>query len=357
MGHFSVACAISGTSITHGPTYFLPLIASAKYCDATLSKIQDIPSIVVSNDGALALFKPYSLPILGEYSGYGELENIKDDIASKMFYRYHPDKSLSRDSKKSFGIVGNHVFGETSIPVTGCFIKKWAWDAAIKYSMKRADWPCNTYLSTFISDYKLEAAGFKLIKELERTPDNRYYKVYQKPDFPELKIYSDGQFTTVNENQQYDGIHTFQKLQKYSIEKYGKHIFSKEEVATLSKQNSNELAIQAKITEANDISYLLNVNPNRKFGPYVGLTTSSLRLLVPNLCLPTLIEKTQSEQECQDTIKRCAALISVTNFLYLINKPLVPSFSGPQDGDMDAENYLAKTILKQNASTLKKQRY
>lgn len=82
MGHFSYTCRLSGLPITGGDkAVLIPLIPSNdSWYDNGEKQIRQFGrTSFVSNDGAQIFFKPLTLPVFGEYSGYGSLENIIED--------------------------------------------------------------------------------------------------------------------------------------------------------------------------------------------------------------------------------------------------------------------------------------
>jgi hypothetical protein len=99
MGSFNVSCSMSSISIGCGTKVaFIPLLPSEmgitigrKYNKYNLS-----PGVVflppsanwVSNEGAFQFYKPFSLPIFGEYNDYGGIENVEDNITAKVIKEY-----------------------------------------------------------------------------------------------------------------------------------------------------------------------------------------------------------------------------------------------------------------------------
>ncbi|MEK6829724.1 MAG: hypothetical protein AABY15_06410 [Nanoarchaeota archaeon] len=99
MGSFNVACSISNISINCGTKIaFIPLLPSEmnETIGNKYNKFNLKPGYVflepsanwVSNEGGYQFYKPFSLPIFGEYNDYGGIENIEENITSKAITEY-----------------------------------------------------------------------------------------------------------------------------------------------------------------------------------------------------------------------------------------------------------------------------
>lgn len=99
MGSFNVACSISNISINSGTKIaFIPLLPSemSENIGRRYNNFKLSPGYVylppssnwVSNEGAFQFYKPFSLPIIGRYNDYGGIEDIDENITSKVIKDY-----------------------------------------------------------------------------------------------------------------------------------------------------------------------------------------------------------------------------------------------------------------------------
>lgn len=338
MGHFSTSCAISGVTINGGDhCYFLPLIPQE---DDT--RYDDTSPIIISDDGASVFFKPYSLPILGTYDGYGGFEKPVKDVAYTKFKKLHSRVLNTRTSyftenpdEKAYSpeLKTGDLKKDKSI-ITGCFISKFAYDAAIQFEMNLTFRGGSVLYKSHITSDILEFAGFIKISELpeEQRKDNRYYMSYQKPDFPQLIVNCDGEFS---KSKDYNG-HTLDGLHKHCISIFKKPLFNTQELDLLSKTNHNEILINSRI------KYILD---SAHIGYY--LTFFDRYTIIP-FFFDDLVKQTEFSSQKEQIVKKMAELILIKTFMHKINKFFFPSYSGPQDGNIEAESHIAKAILQYN---------
>jgi hypothetical protein len=79
MGSFYSTCSVTGMTLTHQRVARLLLVPSAYYSDYDSRNIFKDPGLVVSNEGAQALFSPFGFAIYGTYYDYGQIADIVED--------------------------------------------------------------------------------------------------------------------------------------------------------------------------------------------------------------------------------------------------------------------------------------
>jgi hypothetical protein len=82
MGSFYSSCSISHMTLNNQKTSVLLLIPGWG------TNIHDHRGMIVSNEGSQAFYSPFGFPIHGEYYDYGYLENIKEDVNTKMLEEF-----------------------------------------------------------------------------------------------------------------------------------------------------------------------------------------------------------------------------------------------------------------------------
>ena len=82
MGSFYSSCSISHMTLSNQKTSVLLLIPGWE------TDIHDHRGMIVSSENAQAFYSPFGFPIHGEYYDYGYLDNIKEDVNTKMLEEF-----------------------------------------------------------------------------------------------------------------------------------------------------------------------------------------------------------------------------------------------------------------------------
>lgn len=362
MGSFSVACGVSRMALNSGDKCLLIPLAKTKHSDDTRTG-----SYYVSNDGPIGRFHPLTLPIFGDYSDYGSLNNIEEnshtkrieeffgcsisDFVEHMCYNYHSpleENAGPNVPKEGYGMfVKREIFDDlASNPMTEWGDKETAFN--------------NIDMNTFTLTY----LGFVEDKDRERDPKERYNRLFKHPQIPQLEAWSDGTWTHYKidgkENQQiYHPEGLYKLLKKNGLlvnaDKFEalknmrpaemwydadheqiKKLIEKDKILNnppAENETREEIAKKILLLSAMiDFEFSSGIN-FLKFGNWSDNSKTFRKLYEP-----LFADETFRKQ-----------FIDYKTFeqgLYFVNAPLMPSWCGIQEGCHKAELRLAKLIQK-----------
>ncbi len=327
MGCFSVSCMASGISMYTSPACIIPLKKS-KYADSAY----EFGKSIVSNDGSSALFEPIALPVFGNLDSYGRLENIVRDKNVEVLEEYH--KKSIEDYLEN--ITGTYVHEEIYYALSG-------------------NPDQSAYEEAYNTPACLKFFGFKFEKEVKR---ERYDELYINPDYPNMKLYSDGTYIEVEIDDKKVQAYIFtikdfvKFLDKHSNKKISKKIIGELKQMPQCYFTYDEAA--EKIKEPNILKQLkfdkgeitkeqfetLEIG-DTIFCDIYGLVLSKTPYKVDETI--AIYNKHYDNPEIKDAIMR---LKTFSMSLFLCNKCWMPSFSGPQFGYYKTEKLLHTTALK-----------
>lgn len=177
MGSYNVSCSITDISINSGEKMvFIPLIQSDRLVD--LSKA---PSVLYSVDyysNVNNLFTPFSLPIECEYNDYGQVANVKKNMATE-----HLEERFGLSIKDIINIIlsqdniydwGNELqsslLDEDFVAVLSNYEENRTLSNLIKFGFSKEG---NTFVHSELPNFKITEADDDLVKiqldDLERT--------------------------------------------------------------------------------------------------------------------------------------------------------------------------------------------
>lgn len=349
MGCYNVSCALSGLSIRgDDPCYFIPLTTTSKFRDGKVDFGTD--KLICSNEGAMALFEPCFLPILGQYNDYGDLEkpvagtNIKAilralNIKKITEFLREPSKFTVKNRKVKIPSLEDYTLDEH---ISGCFIHKFAYDEAVRYMLDYGD----SYYTHFpVSEEMLKLSGFT--DPIEDKNIERYKYIYKINGEDKYFVQSDGQFSLISklENEKYTQVRLIGSLKDLEISwKYltnkpiiipdflkTKPIFD-EQFDTIRNMEIAFRNIPPNSTNCNDdfimTSYEYASQSFYDRHPYLKRYKEEL------ISDDSEVRKLFSEINC------------LSNYMYLNAKMFMPTLSGVQGGDLNAEESLLTASLK-----------
>ena len=380
MGCFNVSCALSGLTIHAGnPCYFIPLIPD-QYSKGRLPN--DV--LIVSNEGANAIFIPAFLPIKGEYNDYGRLENPEKNSNTELIEKtlnttieaFIDEPSEFKVSVEQF-VLGNsveeHHYEIVEVPLAGCFVHQFAYDTAYQHTLTKTNYlGGQSFATTFpVGNFLLEWLGLPKPTILENTKE-RYKYVYKIEGVDTHVIQSDGEFSHIAKVTQeglknVGSITNLHKFQKQWEKATGKPFTIPKEAYTIHSLNEDidkarDILIKRQKAKANmtdaentlkelegkgnaseeDRQKLMSLIENLLYDTkYLGETTLFFRAFP---CAPRYENLIAVDDP---TIRKLfCELASLTRFMYFNSRMFMPTLSGPQSGDLQAEKALLEASIK-----------
>lgn len=197
MGDFSMACGASSISLINTDVVLIPLMP-AKY-ESKEGKFQFNGAHIVTNNGAMSLFEPITLPIYGYLDSYGCLSSVEPSFNIEAIEKYFDlpieefadgiaIEGFDKEVKEKFPILkytaGMYVHRDIYEFMSG--------DLAGEFSKKKSD---TKDLGDKVSGYLKDAAKF-LQKYTEVIPSIE--EILYKPDSEKDENYYKNVFSMTN---------------------------------------------------------------------------------------------------------------------------------------------------------------
>jgi hypothetical protein len=357
MGSFSVACSGGGISITSGTrAAFVPLVPnSGEFTEKKKGSIVLPPmSMIVANDASMALYRPFSLPIFGEYNDYGSLENIERNStveALEKFFNLDIDaimEIVTRNwcedlTEENDGMKNKKVMQTLS----GCFFDREIYDYLSKPQMiKNSEAPKDFMEDADVNSTTLVALGFMRDKLADLPEKARYYKAWKMPGDDKNVVYSDGTWSHVNKK---DGLYHPKAFIKYwntvsdvkidssKFENLSKYEFEYDDVVlSLKPTDNSRLAEIIADMNRDRIEYRLPIGR--------GSWDSSFKALYKEKMLENDIALK----------KEFLSFFNVPGNMWVNNRLFKPMYSGPQCGEPKAQLRFAEEIARVLDAQVKK---
>ena len=225
MGSFSVSCAMTGVSLANQRAVLIPLAPSRYAPGGRRHPTTMGGSLVISNEGACALYGALTLPLIGRVGDYGDLEDLEEDVNTaflrerlggkesfEMFIQaltsgrednFHPfiKKMARRINRRDRD--NNKWDGK----VSGCWVSREAWDEFSTHAWNESGKPRATVFDDgWLDPQNLKGMGFTKGKKDEETAKSifgsgnhggtRYNIPYTHPSLPELIVWCDGHMSS-----------------------------------------------------------------------------------------------------------------------------------------------------------------
>ncbi len=188
MGCFNVSCGMSSISMGTDDAVLIPLIPNrfkAKDCSIEIHGAN-----IVSNDGAMAFFKPLTLPIFGTLDSYGGLEDIEEDANTKAIEKFY---GIDIDKFASAVYHGGGSAAPKTMPkfFAGMYVHREIYDEMSSFSVD--EWGKNFHETEYsdLHEGAVNLLGFSF-KSQEKGKE-RYNRLFTNPLFPTVQIWHDGQ--------------------------------------------------------------------------------------------------------------------------------------------------------------------
>ncbi len=350
MGCFNVSCALSGLAIREDdPRYYIPLKRTT-FSDSSIP----ISSFICPNETTKVFFEPATLPILGKYNDYGEIDIIEDSNtkAIERFLEISIKDFFKDEIKMKFGDGFLRAKEEKEFKLAGCFIHKFAYDVAVKHMLQRTDYGDSYYTHFPVGNKLLEAIGLDSPIDAEEI-DKRYRYMYKVKGEENYVIASDGEFSHISKlsNGAFQGNYLIRNLQHLSEQwlKYtGKKIDIPEDLKTKNvfriklDEYRDSLIKICKLQK--EIDFLkkegkesdCKIKENIAEMKFENLICQNTTFAFNTFYAPEILSKDEN------IYRLFEELSSLGTFMYLNSKIFMPNTLSPQGGDYSAELDLLK---------------
>lgn len=222
MGSSSVSCVLTGATLANEPAVLIPL-APAPYANRKHPAPGE-GARVISNEGAMAIFSPLTLPIFGVVGDYGDMESFIPDANTEFLTR-------KMGGKKEFGRFlecvarGGNVdyidkvakrirltLGKRHRPgwdgtLRGCWVAREAWDMFSTKILDEGGTKLDSlYEGSWVTEFALKGMGFVEGQKDEATAIRlfgtgahdgpRYNIPYTHPGLPDFIVWYDGHMSS-----------------------------------------------------------------------------------------------------------------------------------------------------------------
>jgi hypothetical protein len=151
--------------------------------------------MIVSNEGCCAFFYPLTLPIFGSLDTYGRIVEIEKDANTECIEKYFKIPIQDFTNK----IIDENRENKTE-KVSGMFVNKEIYDFMANNSFD--EWGkrnVSIWHKGYLTPYVLNLIGFHYASTDKNR--QRFNKLFQNLDFPEVKIWSDGRWIEIEINE------------------------------------------------------------------------------------------------------------------------------------------------------------
>lgn len=208
MGCFNVSCGITGISMYCDKAVLIPL--------AQMYETNLIGSNLISNEGINIFFSPFTLPLFGNLDSYGRLEDVIKDVNVECIEKFFSTK-IEDFCERLTTFEGTtidlcNLVGARKSPPSGMWVNYEIWKTMIKQcpdgfgkSMRHCIWT-----NGLITPYVLGLIGFIFKRDDQNRA--RYNKLYTNKNFPEVEIWSDGNWINLLINNKEEAVYELGKL-------------------------------------------------------------------------------------------------------------------------------------------------
>lgn len=351
MGCFNVSCGVSGISMYGDRAVLFPLIPYHYIKDGIIRL--DTGAFIASNEGCNTTYENLTLPIFGNMNSYGSLENIeKDDnveCIEKAFGMNIVDfaESVSTPFDDRAGELKLDKIG-TIKNVAGMYVHRDIYDVMIKTEVGESgkdEWSILGGFCGELSTYVLGLIGFKQDSVLD---GERYKYVMKNAEFPEVVIYTDGDFIKLEiSGKIYESVYTLGKIIE-EIENNTDKRFG-DDVKLILENNHRHLVLLDEtldeyLDDLKNLEESLFNFKNEYLYSKLSLTNNfnkNGRKIFDAL----YIEKLKNKKTSYDIKKAYADLQSFKHNLFSVNKMFGPTFNGYQHGNHFAHKLVAEKTL------------
>lgn len=355
MGCYNVSCGVSRLSIGVGTkTVLIPLQAAEKY-DGCMSD----GACIVSNEGPRAHYFPFTLPIFGDYSDYGTLENIEIDCNTKSIEKYYNCRidQFADYICRPFDGKNNDKFPKNPY---GMFVNRQVYDKLANTPVSESGKMETAYNSSQMDAYMLKFLGFN-----EGNVDGsrkRYQRSFTHSDIPNLTVWSDNNWVEVYFNEKvfpciYTPMDFYKFLSKNNL-KIPKQITSLKKLRTVDIQFDKDII--NKFVKAMELKKSLkNLD---KTSPQYEAIKAMIDLVIGNHSIFNLTTEFNDNSNFVELYQEVASSTEfkkiITDYkafehmLWAIGTLLQPALTGPQCGNYHATKMLGKLIERISSATI-----